>query len=69
MIPGSLPVLADFLPIIPLINVDLPTFGIPQINTRKGLSMPFRLGTSARQAAVILAVADFSELSNAMALV
>ena len=67
--PGSLPVLALFLPSMPLIRVDLPTLGMPQISTRKGFSMPLRCGTSLRQAAIILAAALRSDASSAMALV
>ena len=69
VMPGSLPVLADFLPIMPLIKVDFPTLGMPQINTRKGLSKPPRCGIIWRQARVILAVALASDASNAKACV
>ena len=52
VMPGSSPVLAARLPVSVLISVDLPTFGMPQISTRIGLSRPVRLGLSSRQAVI-----------------
>ena len=49
--PGSSPVLVARRSLSVLISVDLPTLGMPQISTRKGLTMPPRSGASARQAA------------------
>ena len=65
--PGSLPVLADFLPNMLLIKVDLPTLGMPQINTRKGFSMPPRLGTNNFEACINFTALPRSEASKAMA--
>ena len=64
--PGSLPVLADFLPSMALIRVDLPTLGMPQISTRRGLSMPLRWGTSDLLATISFCAAWRSDASSAI---
>ena len=67
--PGSSPVLALRWPTRVLISVDLPTFGIPQINTRTGLTMPPRPGTRARQAATSTRAGAATVASSASACV